>query len=215
MPQAVQIETQAEQQGLAHLHGQTAARGAGRQLAFDRREDAFDQRAAAVNPLREGTSHLGADSVHAPGFLSAFGRNHALRSEMFTNVGVIAFAVELRVGQHQPDAGLFGSSFDNGRQIRAVVPGTPSCGLRQQELLIQIRHDHPLQPVSPRQRFLPVMMHAPHKECAHRALRQTGGVHGDASAFPLLAQRTTQPAHRFANRAVDGVLEPARSRPRV
>ena len=51
MPQPIQIETQAEQQGLPHLHRQTAARGAGRELAFDRREDALDQRAAPVELL--------------------------------------------------------------------------------------------------------------------------------------------------------------------
>jgi hypothetical protein len=78
--------------------------------------------------------------------------------------------------------------------------------LRQHELLIQIHGHHPLQPVPPRERFLPVMMHAPHKERAYRALRQTGGVHGDASPLPLLAQRTTQTAHRFADGAVNGLV---------
>jgi hypothetical protein len=50
------------------------------------------------------------------------------------------------------------------------------------------------------------MMHAPHKERAHRALRQTGGVHGDASSLAPLAQRTAQPAHRFADCAIDGLV---------
>jgi hypothetical protein len=50
------------------------------------------------------------------------------------------------------------------------------------------------------------MMHAAHKKRAHRALRQTRGVHGDASPLPPVAQRTTQPTHRFANRAVDGLV---------
>jgi hypothetical protein len=135
--------------------------------------------------------------VHAPGFLPAFGRNHALRSEAFADVGRIALAVELRIGQHQPDAGLLGSGFDNGRQIRAVVPRAAPRELRQYELLIPIHGHHPLQPVPPRQWFLPVMMRAPYKKCAHRALRQTGGVHGDASPLPPVAQRTTQPTHRL------------------
>jgi hypothetical protein len=30
--------------------------------------------------------------------------------------------------------------------------------------------------------------------------------HSDASPLPFLAQRTTQPAHRFANRTVDGLV---------
>jgi hypothetical protein len=37
-----------------------------------------------------------------------------------------------------------------------------SRDLRQDKLLIQIDCDHPLQPMPPRQRFLPVMMHASH-----------------------------------------------------
>ena len=141
-----------------------------------------------------------------PGFLSALGGNHALRSEVLADVGMIALTVELRVGQHQPDAGLLGSRFNDGRQIRAVVPRTAPRELRQHELLIQIHGHHPLQPVPPRQRFLPVMMHAPNKERAHRALRQTAGVHGDASTLPFLAQRTAQPAHGFAHRTVDGLV---------
>jgi hypothetical protein len=102
MPHAVQIETQAEQQGLAHLHGQTAARGTGRQLAFDRREDAFDQRAAAVEPVRKRPPHLRTHAAHTPGFLSPLGGDHASRSELLTNVAVIPRAVELGIGQHQP-----------------------------------------------------------------------------------------------------------------
>src|ERR1700730_947915 len=206
MFQPIQIETQSEQQSLAHLCAQGSTRCASREFSFDRREQALDQGAATVNPFRECTSHLGAHSVHAPGFLPALGGNHTLRSESFADVGVIALAVELRVGQHQSDTGLLGSRFDDGGQIRTVVPRAAPRELRQHELVIQIHGHHPLQPVPPRQRFLPVMMHAPHKERAHRALRQTGGVHGDARPLPPLAQGTTQPAHRFANRAVNALV---------
>lgn len=79
MFQPIQIETQSEQQGLTHLRTQGAARGPCRELSFHRREQAFDQGAAAVKPLRESASHLGADPAYAPGFLSTFGGNHALR----------------------------------------------------------------------------------------------------------------------------------------
>src|SRR6266403_356292 len=206
MFQPIQIETQSEQQGLTHLHTQRATWGASREFSLDRREQALDQGAAAVKPSWEGTSHLGTHSVYAPGVLPTLGGKHALRSETFANVGGIALAVDLRVRQHQPDAGLLGSCVDDGRQIRAVVPRPAPRELRPHELLIQIHGHHPLQPVPPGQRFLPVMMNAPHKERAHRALRQTGGVHGDASPLPLLAQRTTQPAHRFANCAIDGLV---------
>jgi hypothetical protein len=197
MPQAIQIETQAEQQGLTHRHAQTASRCPSRELAFDRREYALDQCATPIGSLRECPPHLGTHAAHAPSFLSAFGGDYTLRSKFLPNVGVISLAVELGVGQHQANACLLGSCFDDRRQIRTVVPRTAPRDLRQQELLIPIRHDHPLQPGSPRQRLLPVMMHPAHKERAHRPLRQTGGVHRDTRSLPPSAQRTAQPAYRF------------------
>src|ERR1700723_2498759 len=100
MPQAVQIETQSEQQGLTLLRAQRATRRTGRELAFYRTEKALDQGSAPVEPSRKGSPHLGAYSMNAPGFLSALGGDHALRPELFPDVGVIPFAVELGVGQH-------------------------------------------------------------------------------------------------------------------
>ena len=59
-------------------------------------------------------------------FLSPLGRNHALRAELLPDVGVIPLAVELGVGQHQPDpclleavsttAGKFAQSFHGSRR---------------------------------------------------------------------------------------------------
>src|ERR1700758_1345170 len=98
MPQTVQIETQTEQQGLSHLHRQSAARSAGRELALDRREDALDQSAATVELLWKCPPHFGADPADAPGFLSALGRNHAPRTELSADVRVIPLAVEFGVG---------------------------------------------------------------------------------------------------------------------
>ena len=58
MPQAVQVETQAEPQGLALLHGQQAAWGAGREFALHRREDALDQSAVPIDPARKRPPHF-------------------------------------------------------------------------------------------------------------------------------------------------------------
>jgi hypothetical protein len=54
------------------------------------------------------------------------------------------------------------SHFDHRGQIGAVVPRTAPGALRQQELLIHIGHDHPLQPMPPGQRLWPMMMQPPH-----------------------------------------------------
>src|ERR1700733_10703842 len=164
MPQTVQIETQSKQQGLARLHSKRVTWCTRRELALDRTEQTLDQSAATINPSRELPAHLCSHSMDAPGFLSALGRNHALCSELFPDVCMVPLAVNLGVGQHQADPCLLRSRLDDGRQIRTVVPRAASRDLREQELLIHIGHDDPLQPMSPGQRFLPVMMHPPYEE---------------------------------------------------
>ena len=89
MFQPVQIETQSEQESLAHLRAQRSTRCTGRKFSFHRREQTLDQGTTAVNPLRECAPHLGAHSVQVPGFLSAFGGNYALRSKA---LGAAVFA---------------------------------------------------------------------------------------------------------------------------
>src|SRR5258708_38232272 len=135
MPQAVQIETQSEQQGLTLLRAQRATRRAGRELAFYRTEQALDQGSAPVEPSRKCSPHLGAHSMNTPGFLSALGGDHALRPELFPDVGVIPFAVELGVGQDQPNARLLGSRLDDCGQIRTIVTRATSAHRRQQKLI--------------------------------------------------------------------------------
>jgi hypothetical protein len=138
--------------------------------------------------------------MNTPGFLSALGRDHTLRPELLPDVGVVPLAVKLDVGQHQPDARLLGSSFDYCGQTRSNVPRASSRDLRQQKLLIQIRHDHPLQPMSPRQRFLPMMMHASHKERADRSLRQARGIdrHAGTLASPSAWRNSRCPQPHFS-----------------
>jgi hypothetical protein len=155
MLQAIQIETQSEQQGLAFLRGQRTAWRTSRELALHRTEQALDQRSAPIEPSRECAPHLGTHSVHALGFLPALGGDYTPRPDLAPDVGRIPLAVEFGVGQYKPNARLLGSRSDDGRQIRAIVPRATSRDLRQHKLLIQIHGDHPLQPVPPRQRFLP------------------------------------------------------------
>src|SRR5579863_3390452 len=107
MPQAIEVETQSEQRGLALLCVQRAAGGASRELALHRTEQALDQSTAAIEASRERSSHLGTHPVDAPGFLSALGGDHTLRPELATDVSVIPLAVELGVSQHQADTRLF------------------------------------------------------------------------------------------------------------
>ena len=136
MFQAIQIETQSEQQGSALLCAQRTAWRMSRELALHRREQRFDQSPTPIEPLRECPADLGAHSVDPPRFLPPLGGDHMLRLELLPDIGVIPLAVEFGVGQHQSDAGLPGSGLDDGGQIRAVVPRAAPRELRQHELLI-------------------------------------------------------------------------------
>ena len=193
MPQAIQVETQSEQQGLALLHGQQPAGRAGREFAFHRREDALDQSTAPIKAARKCPPHFGSHPAHSPGFLPTFRRDHTLRSESLPDVGVVPLAVEFGIGQHQTDPRLLGSCLHDRRQTRAVVPGAPPSHLCQHTLPVQVNHHDPLQPVPPGQRLLPVMMLASDEEGAHRPRRQAGGI--DRHAGPL-----SPPGHTLPNR---------------
>src|SRR5580698_10682916 len=147
MPQTIQDETQAEQQVLTDLGAQRTTGRASRELALHRTEQTLDPSTAAIKASRERPPHLGTHSADAPGFLSALGRDYALRPELAPDVGVISLAVEFGVGQHQPNARLLRSRLDDRGQIRAIVPRAAARDLRQQQLLIQIRSNHQLRPM--------------------------------------------------------------------
>ena len=80
LARAGEVVSQAEQEGLALLHGQTVARGAGGKFVFDRREDGFDQGAPRILSAGKRAAHFGSHSVDAPRFLAALGRDNALRT---------------------------------------------------------------------------------------------------------------------------------------
>jgi len=102
---------------------------------------------------------------------------------------------------------------DHRGQIGAVVPRTAASALRQQKLLIQIRHNDPLQPMPPRQRLLPAMVEATHEKRADRPLRQTRGVHADASFSSAFSTRAAQATHGPPHRLVPGLnRQPSSSR---
>ena len=122
MPQAIQIETQSKEQGLALLRAQGRTWCTGREFAFDRRKQTLDQSAAPANSSRECSTHLRTHSMDAPGFLSALGGDHTLRPELLSDVRMISLAVEFGIGQHQSDGRSLGSRCDDRGQIRAIVP---------------------------------------------------------------------------------------------
>jgi hypothetical protein len=89
MPQAVQIETQAERKSLTLLHWQGATGSSRRELAFDGAEQALDRGAAAIEPEGKLPPHLCPHPMDVPVFLPPLGRNYAVRPELLPDVGVI------------------------------------------------------------------------------------------------------------------------------
>jgi len=203
MLQAVKVEGQPERQGLADLREQATPGSAGRELPFGGGEDAFHQRPSPLERLGEVRAHLGADSVQVPNSFPASGRNHTLHPHLLADVAMVAFAVELGVGEHQADRGHVSRRLHQGRQVGTVVPRTAACALGQNELLIYIDHRQPLQPVSPGQWLLRVMVLPPDEEGADRLLRQPRRIHGHSGAPRTPATDGSQPTYRFTQHFVD------------
>jgi hypothetical protein len=67
---------------------------------------------------------------------------------------------------------------DQSWQTVAIIPRRLPRILRQDHLPVDTNPYQPLQPVSPRQRLLRVVMHPAHKEGTHCTLRQTGCIDG-------------------------------------
>src|SRR6266567_207880 len=89
MPQAIQVEAQSEQRGLAHLQWERATGRTRRELARHGGEHGFDQGTAPVELSREHPPHFGTHSAHPPGFLPTLGGDHALGPELPAETRVI------------------------------------------------------------------------------------------------------------------------------
>jgi len=79
MAEAIKVESQAQQPGLADLNEQAAAWNAGGELAFDGGEYRFNQGSPSVLFLGDGPPHLGSHSVDIPRLLVTLGRDDGNR----------------------------------------------------------------------------------------------------------------------------------------
>src|SRR5690348_12078127 len=162
MPQAVEVVGKTEEQGLANLRCQAAPRRARREFAFDYREDGFDLGALPVRFFREGAVHLIANG--AIGDTPALGGDDAPGPQALPNMLVIRFRVKLRIRQHQANGRAACRHIQQSRQRAHVGPWSLMGPLRQQNLLLHIHHNHPLQPVPMPWAALRMRFHAPYKE---------------------------------------------------
>src|ERR1700691_119370 len=213
-PQAVEIEGEAQEKGLPPLHEERAARRARRELAFYRGEDALYHVAAAVLASREAPPHARPHAVTAPRGFAACGGDDAGRAEG-ADVLMIAFAIELGVGEDARDRRDRVRGVDHGPQRRAVIVRTAPGLLGDEGLRVDIDDDQPLETVRPRPRLLPaVFARAPNENRAHRAGGEPRAIERDgrartSAALQLLCDYANGRAQR---RLIDPMQEPIERR---
>lgn len=168
MPEAIKVEAQAEQQRLLDLSAQAAARSARGQLAFDDRDHGLDLGALPIQPLRKSPPHLAADahSAAAP----ALGGNDAARAQLSTNMHMVLLGVELGVGQHQAQGRDALGRIDQPRKAATIAPRAGAGLLGEDDLLIHIGDQQPLQPVAPTGDPARALFQAANKEGADRVV---------------------------------------------
>src|ERR1700731_73574 len=201
MPQAVEVVGKAEQEGLANLGGQAASGSARGELAFDRRENAFDLGALAVRYFRKGSEHLIPNG--AVGDTPAPRGNDALRPQALPNVLVVGFGVKLRIRQHHTEGSASCRHIEQSRQRTRVTPGPLTGSLRQQNLLLHIHHNQPLQPRTTRLGPVRMLLQTPEEEGADGSIGEPRAVDGCRNGS---APASPQPTHGFLQSAIDGVV---------
>src|SRR5437016_13436768 len=107
--------------------------------------------------------------MNAPRLSAAFGWDDALGMKLLADEDVVALGIELGIGQHAAYGGVGMGLRDEGGQVGTIVPRSLSCGLRQDELPLDIDHRQP------GQRLLGVVIHAAHKKRALRSLGKPWG----------------------------------------
>jgi hypothetical protein len=199
MPQAVEVVGKAEQQRLADLGDQAASGCARREFAFDGRENAFDLGALPIRFFRKGAEHLIANGAIRD--TPAPRGNDALRSQALPKVHVVGFGVKLRIGQHHTDGSAACRHIAQPRQSARVAPRPLTGSLRQQNLVLHIHHNQPLQPRTTRPGPVRMLLQASEEEGADGSVGEpravASGRNGPAPASPT---------HGFLQSAIDGVV---------
>ena len=122
-PEAVEIVSQTEQESLFALGGERTARCFGGELAFDCAEDRLGMHALPIALGRESRAHLRAHAMNLPARLASFSGNDTLRANPFADVPVVAFAVELGIGQNRSNGVAWTTSSSKGGKVAQSLIG--------------------------------------------------------------------------------------------
>jgi len=148
--------------------------------------------------------HLCTHAMGLPALLAGFSGDDAAGMEMFADMGMVEFAVELGIGQDETDGADALGGVEERAKSGAVVGGTGVSPLGEHELPVEVDHHQPLQPLAPRHRLLRVVVHATHEAGADRALAQAGGI--DRHPSPATWARQRNAMHHLVESAGDGRL---------
>ena len=203
VPQAVEVVNEPEEQGLADLHGQAAAGGAGRKFSFDHREDGFDLGSLSVLLLRKSPVHLITNSSSRDA-AARFGGNDATGSPALPDIFVIRFGIELGIGQHLAHRHQLPGGVEQSRQGSRIAPRSLPRALRKQNLLLHIRYHQPLQPVPMAGHAARMLFNTAYEKGADGVVGKPRAINGGRNAHVLLP--AAQSPHRLSYPARDGVV---------
>jgi hypothetical protein len=94
------------------------------------------------------------------------GEDNAPRSRALPNVLMIGFGVQLRIRQHHTEGSAACRHIEQPRQSACVAPWPLTRPRRQQNLLLHIHDNQPLQPRATRPGSVGLLLQAPQKESA-------------------------------------------------
>src|SRR5258707_12417007 len=143
--------------------------------------------------FRKGAEHLIPNG--ALGNTSALGGDDAFGSQALSDVLVVGFRVELCIRQHQPNGRPSCRHVQQSGQRAHVGTWPLMRPLRQQNLLLHIHHNHPLQPMTMARTAIGMLFQAPYKEGADGIVGKPRAVNGHRNGS---SPASAQPSHRFA-----------------
>src|SRR6266481_5068557 len=97
----------------------------------------------------EGGPHLRTHSVKLPARLASFSRNDALRTNLLTDVPVVALAVELGIGHNGSNGVAWNHFIEQRSQGGTVIDWSLVSLLRQDNAQTRIDSQEPFEPVTP------------------------------------------------------------------
>jgi hypothetical protein len=109
---------------------------------------------------------------------TSFSRDDALSLELLAAEGLVAFRIELGVGQHTADRSKLVRLAYQDRQSGIIIPRRLPRPLSQDDLPLHIDHGEPFQPMFPGTLLLAEVLYAADEMAAYYGLYQPGCIDG-------------------------------------